>query len=56
MKDKIKLALAQISSKRENKNANLLKIEKLTIKAKHQGADLIIFPEMTLTGLSLIHI
>ena len=50
MKDKIKLALAQISSKRESKNENLLKIEKLTLKAKQQGADLIIFPEMSLTG------
>ena len=50
MKTKIKLALAQISSKRENKNENLLKIEKLTLKAKQQGADLIIFPEMSLTG------
>jgi predicted amidohydrolase len=50
MKDKIKLALAQISSKRESKSENLLKIEKLSIKAKQQGADLIIFPEMSLTG------
>jgi predicted amidohydrolase len=50
MKDKIKLALAQISSKRESKSENLHKIEKLTLKAKEQGADLIIFPEMSLTG------
>lgn len=50
MKDKIKLALAQISSKRESKKDNLLKIEKLTLKAKQQGADLIIFPELSLTG------
>jgi predicted amidohydrolase len=50
MKNKIKLALAQISSKRESKSENLLKIEKLTLKAKEQGADLIIFPEMSLTG------
>ena len=50
MKDKIKLALAQISSKRENKEANLQKMEKLTLKAKQQGADLVIFPEMSLTG------
>ncbi len=50
MKDKIKLALAQISSKRENKEANLQKIETLTCKAKEQGADLAIFPEMSLTG------
>ena len=50
MKDKIKLALAQISSKRENKEANLQKIEALTFKAKEQGADLAIFPELSLTG------
>lgn len=50
MKDKIKLALAQISSKRESKSENLCKIEKLTLKAKEQGADLVIFPEMSLTG------
>jgi predicted amidohydrolase len=50
MKDKIKIALAQISSKRENKETNLQKMEKLTLKAKYQGADLVIFPEMSLTG------
>ena len=50
MKDKIKLALCQICSKREDKEANLQKIENLTLKAKHQGADLAIFPEMSLTG------
>ncbi len=50
MKDKIKLALAQISSKREDKEANLEKIETLTVKAKEQGADLAIFPELSLTG------
>ena len=54
MKNKIKLALAQISSKRESKSENLLKIEKLTLKAKQQGADLIIFPEMSLTGYVLL--
>ncbi len=50
MKNKIKLALAQISSKREDKEANLEKIETLTVKAKEQGADLAIFPELSLTG------
>jgi predicted amidohydrolase len=50
MKDKIKLALAQISSKREDKEANLEKIEKLTYKAKEHGADLAIFPELCLSG------
>ena len=50
MKDKIKLALAQISSKREDKEVNLQKIEKLTYKAKEQKADLAIFPELCLSG------
>lgn len=50
MKDKIKLALAQLSCRRENKEENLRKIEKLTHKAKEQGADLVIFPELSLTG------
>ena len=50
MKEKIKLALAQMSSKRENKKANIQKIEEITIKAKEQGADLVIFPELFLTG------
>jgi len=50
MKERITLALAQISSKREDKKANLKKIEELTIKAKEQSADLVIFPELCLTG------
>jgi predicted amidohydrolase len=53
MKQEIKLALAQISSKRENKKENLQKIEKVTKKAKGQDADLIIFPELSLTGYVL---
>ena len=54
MKDKIKLALCQISSKRENKTENLQKIENLTLEAKRQGADLAIFPEMCVTGYILL--
>ncbi len=50
LKDRIKLALAQMSSKRENKDANLEKIEGLIIKAKDCSADLVIFPELSLTG------
>jgi predicted amidohydrolase len=53
VKDTIKLALCQISSKREDKAANLQKIEDLTAKAKQEGADLAIFPEMCLTGYVL---
>jgi predicted amidohydrolase len=54
MKDKLKLALCQISSKREDKAANLQKIEELTLKAKQQGAELAVFPEMCLTGYVLL--
>ena len=43
MKERIKLALAQIESKRENKKANLGKIEEFTVKAKEQTADLDFF-------------
>jgi predicted amidohydrolase len=50
MKEKIKIALAQISCKRENKTENIKKIKELTEKAKTHGADLIIFPELSLTG------
>ena len=50
MKEKIKLALAQMASKRENKQENIKKIEQFTAKAKEQGADLVIFPELFLTG------
>jgi len=53
MKDKIKLALCQISNERENKDANLQKIEALTQRAKQEGADLAVFPEMSLTGYVL---
>jgi predicted amidohydrolase len=50
MKDKIRLALAQISCKRGNKEENLRKIEEITVKAKAQSADMVIFPELCLTG------
>jgi predicted amidohydrolase len=50
MKEKIKLALAQLNSRREDKEANLAKIQETAAKAKAQGADLVIFPEMFLTG------
>jgi predicted amidohydrolase len=53
MKEKIKLALAQISSRRESKKRNLQKIEEFTVKAKEKAADLVIFPELSLTGYVL---
>jgi predicted amidohydrolase len=53
MKEKIKVALAQICSRRENKEENLRKMEEFIIKAKDQAADLVIFPELALTGYVL---
>jgi len=50
MKEKIKIALAQMSCKREDKAENLTKTEKTVIKAKKHAADLVIFPELSLTG------
>jgi len=50
MKEKVKIALAQISCKREDKKENIRRIEEITGKAKEQAADLVIFPELTLTG------
>jgi predicted amidohydrolase len=50
MKNKIKLALAQVCSKRENKDENIAKIQEIAANAKAQGADLVIFPELFLTG------
>jgi len=48
--EKIRIALAQINSKRQNKKENLHKIEEFTKKARNQAADLIVFPELSLTG------
>lgn len=50
MQGKIKVALAQTSSKPEDKRENLKKIEKNVAQAKKQAADLVIFPELSLTG------
>jgi predicted amidohydrolase len=50
MEEKIKIALAQISCRREDKAENLKKIEKTMIRAKKQATDLVIFPELSLTG------
>ncbi len=53
MKDKISVALAQISCKRADKKENVKKIENRITEAKQQGSDLIIFPELSLTGYTL---
>jgi predicted amidohydrolase len=50
MKEAFKIALAQISCKQGGKTENLRKIKKTVVKAKKQGAELVIFPELSLTG------
>jgi len=50
MRERIKLALAQISCKQGDKTQNLKKIEETAKKAQSQNADLVIFPELSLTG------
>lgn len=53
MKEKSKIALAQISCKREDKAENIKKIESRITRAKRQGAELVIFPELSLTGYTM---
>ena len=50
MQEEIKIALAQFPCKLANKEHNIKKIEKYIQKAQKQKADIIIFPEMSLTG------
>lgn len=50
MREKFKIALAQINCKRANKAENLSKIGDFVKKAKNQSADFVIFPELSLTG------
>jgi len=53
MKEEFKIALAQISCERANKTENIRRIEKASVKARKQGADLVIFPELSVTGYVL---
>lgn len=50
MRKEIKIALAQISSKPGDKTENIKKTEENVVKAKKHGADLVVFPELSLTG------
>lgn len=53
VKEKIKIALAQISCKRGDKAENTRKIEREVMEAKQQGAELVIFPELSVTGYTM---
>jgi predicted amidohydrolase len=50
MKENFKVALAQITCRVGDKKENISKIEKTVGRAKKEAADLIIFPELSLTG------
>lgn len=53
MREKFKVALAQISCKRGDKAENIRKVEDKVTEAKQQGAELVIFPELSLTGYTV---
>ena len=53
MKEKFKVALAQITCKRGDKKGNIRKIEDNVVRARKQGAELVIFPELSVTGYVL---
>ena len=53
MEKEFKIALAQMKCKRADKAGNIRKIEQTTMKARKQGAELIVFPELSLTGYVL---
>lgn len=50
MHSKLRIALAQISSEAGNKKKNLEIMRKNVVRAKRESAQLIIFPELSLTG------
>lgn len=50
MKKVVKVSLAQINAVPGNKRANLNKARQMILRAHKKGADLIVFPELYLTG------
>lgn len=50
---KMKISLAQTNIIWEDKKANEKTAEKMIKKAAEEGSDLIVFPEMSLTGFSM---
>ena len=49
----MKTALCQLEIEFENREANIVKAEKYITEASESGADIVFFPEMTLTGFSM---
>ncbi len=50
MKNRIKLALAQMDSKRGDRPENIRRMEEMITKAREHSAELVIFPELCVTG------
>lgn len=53
MKNQFKIALAQISCRQGDKKENIRRIEQKATEARQEGADLVIFPELSLTGYTM---
>ncbi len=53
MKEEVQVALAQFACKLGSKQQNINTMAKYAAEAKDHGADIIIFPEMSLTGYTL---
>lgn len=53
MREKSRIALAQISCEQGDKTENIRKMEREVTKAKEQRAELVIFPELLLTGYTV---
>jgi omega-amidase len=49
----VKVALASLDQRWEDKQANLLRCTELVAQAAAWGGDLVVFPEMTLTGFTM---
>jgi len=50
VKEEFRICLAQICCKAADKTENLKKIKKVVSEAKRQSADMVVFPELSLTG------
>lgn len=51
--NKLRVALVSLNQVWEDKAANFSCCQKVAVQAKKHGADIVIFPEMTLTGFSM---
>lgn len=53
VKNTLRIGLAQLNMRWEDKDLNKKRVERLVGRASELGVDLVIFPEMTLTGFSM---